>query len=1737
MKHLLSFIIFALMSIFSTNANAQSYTQLWNDATRAFNDDLPKSALATLHQIRDKAAAEDNQPQLLRALCTEFTVAHEVSRDSDSISIKRIEEAWAVEKRPVERALWQYALGRIRHDKVLILGALSNTEVLASAKASDYVPAFALGRDSRCFNDDLLSVLTFDALDNYFGTFQERRDLLAKMRAHYESHGNTLAVLVCDYMDWNKFSLNTYNYAEIIARLKEAMPALKKLDKRSGGNLAKVLQWAIDENERPTIRVSVVGSNNDFHPGEPLKFVVSSNNIAHAELRIYRALDLTNETFDTELDVDKYAKKKKRCALVTSVEKDLEHTPANKIFKDTLTTRLDEAGIYIAELLVEGKVQDRRWLHISGLKPVFFSTKSAEGEHVRMTIVDSRTGHPFTEGVSAKHREAERYRGNFNHRPWLNIEPEADGTFDVTNIKLNDEIAISVGSDVYRPVFNRTPFYGGYYDSNMNNNNARIYTDRAIYRPGQKVQVGGFVYSRHNDDYEAIEGMKGKLVLQDKDYEDIAEISVSTDEFGQFSGEFTLPEHVVPGLFPIVFRGAATAETQYVRVEEYKRPTFRVTLNAADSRELVGKPSWEAGDTLVLNGLVETFAGVPVPNTEVTWETTFQPWFLFRWYSSDRFQEFEDDDLWRMDGDEDPKCGGTITTDDEGRFSISITLKKEGFYQTKVDVTASNGETATASHALQVGTRTERPAEPEATEKKPELFTKTTNEAGDESTLTIDLRALDEGTDLPVTLFYDVVSSKGGIVKHEVILLNDPDFTLNLKWQEKYGDGATGFVCFVKNNRLYDQAFQVEKPKPDKRLMMEWSTFRNHLQPGEQETWSLRVKHPDGTPANASIMARLYDASLDAFASRPWQFDLVFDRSLPTCYATTCAISNSGFYYEKALKNPSKDPKFSEWEPSMFDYYGIMELASLSLDGGTRRLAKSNSTMYLAEAMPMAAPSREPGVKYEEARCYEVVQTDAMADGFANEVDDEALAAANSVKARENFDETAFFMPCLRTDSTGHVTLNFTLPESLTQWNFTALAHDRNMNYGMLNDTIFAQKKLTTEIAAPRFLREGDKTDLPVTVRSLSDATLKGELIFVVTDAKTGKPLKTEKRAFELTGKNEAQTFTFPITATCDINVRAVAKTTEFSDGEERNIPFIDGRETIQVSVPFSTTEKGTVKVDLSRLNLPRLMKQDAKCKPQLSVEYSANPIWNVIRVVPTLLEGEAYSATDWATRLYAIEVGDFLSKKLHNTASGALVDSLLSAKDIPALRYSALDHLKDFQRGDGGFSWFRDFYSSPWITADVCVLLARQQKMTGSRTAATMLDKGVKFLEQTAAETVKHMKKEKASGISEVMLRYLYVRQLLGLAPDKDAKYLMELAAKEKKDLTMYGKSAVAQILAKSHPEESLLAMQSLVEFTVATEEMGRYFDTERAFGGWASYKIPTQTMAIEALSAIATERPDATFSPEADGHTFTPAEIQTAMKLWLLQSKRTQKWESSRASADATYALLHGDCNPNATSQLFQTLAPEGYSKRELSADENARAIRSNSFNIIKDTDGLSWGAVYADYTLPIEQVEASSAGFTISRQWEVLRDGKWQPIELPAASNLAANANAKATSANAKAGSSKNAVKVGERVRQTITIRAERDYDFVCVESSRAACMEPRQPLSGLCWMGGTSCYRMVHDSSNEYYFEHLAKGTHTLTEELVIDRSGTFQTGLARVQCTFAPEFGGYAPSATVFAICK
>ena len=1013
-------------------------------------------------------------------------------------------------------------------------------------------------------------------------------------------------------------------------------------------------------------------------------------------------------------------------------------------------------------------------------------------------------------------------------------------------------------------------------------------------------------------------------------------------------------------------------------------------------------------------------------------------------------------------------------------------------------------------------------------------------------------------------IVYSIISGEktleSGVVKKSEALLNRK-FT----YKEEYGNGLLLTYAWVKNGRCYSHTAHIRRPVPDERLTLEWHTFRDRLTPGQQEEWSLTVKKPDGTPADAQLMAVLYDKSLDQISKHNWNFTPYLSLPLPETqwnFTQWGTLGLNGYRHAGTLY--ASELSFSHFDDDAFPSYW-------SAYRRTRIMGYGRGKALSARAVESAVMDAEAPIAHGDNVLNEVVlmKTSAAADNALQgsiaglNIDDEESAAdepQQEVQVRENLQETAFFYPRLQTDSTGLVTMKFTLPESLTTWRFMGLAHTPLLENGMLTGEAVAKKDVMIQPNVPRFIRQGDKATISARVFNTGENDVKGTARLVLTDPETDAVVLEAKQPFDVkAGDTGSVTFEVDGAALSGLsgNTLFVCKVTAagngFSDGEQHYLPLLPNWERVTVTVPFTQNEPGTKTIDLSSLfNVQRSLQAkrasssatfNVQC-PKLTVEYTNNPAWLMIQALPAVGHPHDDCAVCQAASLYANSIGKLIvdqnpqAKNVfeqwkHEDLQGetSLNSQLEKNQELKDLILNetpwvadadreteqrqrladffdeslmqqrlqqATDKLKDLQRGDGSWSWWPQMPGSLYMTVSITEMLVRLNTLTAqpSPLTSSMLDKSFKFLGHEMVDLVNELKKQEKKGHKVTFpsfnaLQWLYVCTLdkergskLSGSVKEANDYLLKLLKKERTNQTIYEKAMTAIIL------NSPQYVKSLKEFTVYKEEMGRYYDTPRAGYSWRDYRIPTQVAAIEALQRL------------------TPQDRQTIdeMRRWLLQEKRTQAWDTPLNSVDAVYAFLNGnseELKPQAQTvlridgqpmELPKVTAGIGYVK-------TAQPYGGEKiFTAEKTSERTSWGCVYAQFMQPMTDIAKSGSGITVKR--ELIKD------------HVIVNGNQLA-----------NTVTVGSRITVRITIDCERDLDFVQVQDKCAACMEPVSQLSG--YRNGSYCAPL--DNCTNYFFDRMAKGRHVVETEYYIDRSGTYETGTCTVQCAYASEYRGTAPS--------
>ena len=988
-----------------------------------------------------------------------------------------------------------------------------------------------------------------------------------------------------------------------------------------------------------------------------------------------------------------------------------------------------------------------------------------------------------------------------------------------------------------------------------------------------------------------------------------------------------------------------------------------------------------------------------------------------------------------------------------------------------------------------------------------------------------------------VYLLYDVFAGNKRL-ESKRIELSDSVVSFRFPYKKEYGDGILVSMAFVKDGRLYSHNARIMKPAPEKKLQLKWTTFRDKLRPGQQEEWKLTVLYPDGSPAEAEMLATMYDASLDKiYSAHKLDFGVDFHYVVPLTYWNTSYMRNAYLYVDFPLKRLRAVPL--EYSELIIPSTGRMEAMVVGYGGSPRAT--------LAGALKIRGRSAANAVMNQEAVTDMVLQEEMVETSAQEKVEmgsSEELAETGDIQIRENFAETAFFYPQLRTNEKGEVSISFVLPESLTRWKFMGLAHTRNVDYGKIEATATASKEFMLQPNMPRFVRVGDKANIAASLMNLSDKGVKGTVRMELFNPETEKVFYSQKQKFDVKGGETGHVnFTFEVSDKYAVMAcRMVADGDTFSDGEQRYIPVLTDKQWVTETVPLNVNGEGA-----HTFSLENLFNKHSKTasEQRLTVEFTAHPAWYAVQALPVVANPQNEDALSWATAYYAHSLAACIVKEnprikqifdswkaqsgtketfMSNLQKNQELKNILLAEtpwlaeatneaeqkqriatlfDLNTMNSQlavSVEKLGELQNADGAWSWYKGMQGSRYVTTQVMEMLVRLNALThqdADSRMQPMIQKGFEYLGKQAAEEYKSMKEAEKKGAvglrpSEQVLRYLYICVLDGKAPvDKKVnQYFIDKLSGEGKELTIYGKALGAIILQQAGKvAEARLFMQSLMEYSVVTDEMGRYFDTPKARYSWFSYKIPTEVAAMEAIQRITKD-----------------TKAIDEMKRWLLKQKQTQTWETPIATADAVYALMAtgasdllantGGVEITLGKEVIRTPADDaiGYIKKTVSGDVmNIKKVR-----VDKEGAGMGWGAVYAQYLESMDQIGEQGNGLSVSRQ---LYKG-----------NEALNESAP--------------LKVGDKITVRLTVKADRDMDFVQIKDDRAACMEPLQAVSGFRWGNGLGYYQATKDASTQFFIDQMRKGTYVIEYQVYVNRTGEYQAGIATVQSAYAPEFGGH-----------
>lgn len=1018
------------------------------------------------------------------------------------------------------------------------------------------------------------------------------------------------------------------------------------------------------------------------------------------------------------------------------------------------------------------------------------------------------------------------------------------------------------------------------------------------------------------------------------------------------------------------------------------------------------------------------------------------------------------------------------------------------------------------------------------------------------------------------------VEHKNNMIHTEIISLNQSQKVITIPVKEEHRGNFSIHFTTIKDNRLYTQSESVHVPYTNKMLKLKFATFRNEMLPGSQEEWKITVADYQGGKAAAEMLVSMYDASLDAFVPNNWWFS-----AEKWHYTNKQWNSNDHLHmaYSSLLTHRWHN-RFRMRAP-MYEYLHTFGFRMMSDYYGYRGSEFDDIVLMDGEFMAVTGNVSETTIaqssgKKGEARAEEQESSD-KSGGLLEKSKDEDYRTTDTrklngqdqqVQIRSNFNETAFFYPHLQTNEEGEVVFSFKMPESITEWNFNAFAHTKDLKSGTLSEKVVTKKKLMVNSFAPRFFREGDKIIFSTKVTNISGSDLQVKTTLVLTDALTGKDLNSVcgVSSVALTKsikKDKSEPFMWEIKipeGVYAITYRIVAQGGEHSDGEEMTIPVLSNRMLVTESQPLHIKGKGEKKFTFEKLT--RSGSSSTLAHHRVTLEFTSHPVWYAIQALPYMMEFPYECSEQTFNRLYANTLAHHIVEshpRIKNVFEiwskqqpNALLSNLEKNQELKEVilqetpwvmdakneseRKQRIALLFDFNRmanekqrtvqklirmqsPNGGWPWFEGGPDNRFITQYIVTGFGKLHKtgITDNHHSLTSaLQKAIVYLDERILEDYQYLLRYKVDltkkQIGYHQIQYLYARSFFNHvelnARHKEAwKYYMQQAQTYWNTESMFMKAMIAISLHRNTDKSTpKLILQSLKENAIRHDELGMYWKQNQAMY-WYEAPIEMQALMIEAFAEI-----------EGD------VSIVDDLKLWLLKNKQTNDWKTTKATADACYALLIngsnwltetelavielGDItvNPNQKTDIQQE-SGTGYIKTSWSGKDIKPGM--GHITVKKNTEGPAWGAVYWQYFENLDKITSASTQIKISKKLFKQEHSDRGPVIKPV--------------------TDKTVLLPGDKIKVRIELSTDRHLEYVHMKDMRASAFEPENVFSGYKWQDGFGYYEATKDAATHIFIEYLPRGTYVFEYPVRVTHEGIFSNGITTLQCMYAPEFSSHS----------
>lgn len=1617
-------------------------------------------------------------------------------------------------------------------------------------------------------------------------------------------------------------------------------------------------------------------------PGEPFLMLANYKNLNEAKIIVYK---ISPEQYMKTLN-EGYNRTFKQYLLKGGIFKTIPATLPK--FDDFRTHNVEfkvdalEEGLYI--FCTEPLINADSDIHFSTIQVSSLSVldNNQYGNINRnIAVVDRKSGLPLVSVLT------QIYSYNYNNQRLEQIgktKSNNQGFIDLTNVSNNNFICMySKGKDTLVDTrYNYNYPYRRNYESRIQ---ANIFTDRAIYRPGQIVYFKAIMYQMDENALPSIvPNKKVTITLRDVNQQEVAKGKFTTNEFGSINGNFTIPSGVLTGSMSLHI------DENYgktIQVEEYKRPKFEVLMDTITQ-------AYVLKDKIKISGKALYYAGNPADGAQVTYTVSRKRQQRYLWWDYGYFRP-------NFNSNEMIISNGELTTKPDGSFEINFDAipdesidKKSNpqfIFAINIDVTDINGETQSKLASLILGyepystviklpinstaedlkklavatynsagvsvitsgklkielltsptgyLRNKMYATPEAVNIPKEEYKKLwpfesylnesdksiwkvektlfdqTIQSGDNPIAALNSIQFPKGEyritfdiagQKPLTskqAFYTTISNPSksldfnlndlilaetdkkayqvGDISHQSYKSRNPSgkllyefFVKNKLISREWLDASSAIKKSIEINRQYlggvntvitaygfsrvqSKSVAINVPWTEKELNIKLKTFRDKLNPGQEEVWEFIISGQGKEKVAAEVLASMYDASLDVFT-----YDSYTPIPFPNYYTASRYVDNHNQIVTmyKNFKTSFVSEKIETvrtFLPNIlvYWYHGLSyENGDINIKQYSRKIDSRAAAM---ESLP--SPTTDGMAEKGEA--------DKSSSEQVENTPDASQQTSEIPPIRKNLEETVFFYPNLYTDKDGNVILQFKMKEALTKWKLRIFAHTKDLQQGTLENTVTTSKDLMVFPNLPRYFRENDDIELTAKITNMNGLSGIVKTKLELVDAITMEPLSThlfvtspEQSVPLSAGQSSVVSWKIhaPSLPTEAVTVRITAQTEQHADGEENTLPVLSNRMLVTETMPMMI-RKGTEKS--FTFNAMNSSLSSATATPyRYTLEYSSNPAWYAVQALPYMMEYPYECTEQILNRYYANTLAAYIAnsnpkikavfEKWKN--SDALLSNLQKNEELKSAllqetpwvldaqseaqqkknigllfdfnkmaseQKAAMRKIVERQYQNGGLPWFPGCRDNEYVTSYAIENIGHLYHLGVVKNTdadiENMLQKALTYCDLALNKAYEEIKKN-TKGDKKLMeadnlyywpIQYLYARSLV-LKADKHFiqseayQYFFNQSKKYWNKKNQYAQGMIALYLARNGEKiTSNLIVEGLKQTAFRNDNLGMYWNSPR---GYFWYMLPTETQAmmIEVFAELTNE-----------------TDLIDEMKLWLLTNKQTNNWNTTKATSSAIYALLINggvmnletvwpDIHLGKTKFDIASTNPEsgtGYFKKSYTTTE----IKPDFANIkVKNNASVvNWGASYFQYYEQMDKIKSfQETPLTIDKAYHIVQKTDKGEKLIPITQG--------------------QKIKVGDKIRVQTIIRVDRPMEFVHLKDMRPAGTEPIQSISGYRYKGGLGYYQSIKDVAANFFMDYLPKGTFVFEYDIRASLRGDFSTGISTIQCMYAPEFSSHS----------